>query len=259
MKANWVSRCEKTNLETDILLIDEVFGVGDATFRERSKTKIFQMVRESNRTVVIVTHSLSILKQLCDRVLIVDDGRIVANGNPEMIDAYEGVDTGWKGALQGRRNRDAILGPAGIQRAVTGRAVGSTGMQRHCWSKPQQREKSRRSPLSPWPIKHRKKGVYGGLPLHWNLISLEKLNDPKEKAAQTDFLYFQRVRPLARLQGGKLCAYQRPRCNMGMANSGEGRTRSWRACDLLLTLSTVAPLVFEKSKRVFTIARLGLT
>ena len=78
------------NLEADILLIDEVFGVGDATFRERSKTKIFQMVRESNRTVVIVTHSLSILKQLCDRVLIVDDGRIVANGNPEeMIDAYE--------------------------------------------------------------------------------------------------------------------------------------------------------------------------
>ena len=108
------------NLEADILLIDEVFGVGDATFRERSKTKIFQMVRESNRTVVIVTHSLSILKQLCDRVLIVDDGRIVANGNPEeMIDAYEVLIQDGKGPSRKERNRDAILGPAGIQRAVT--------------------------------------------------------------------------------------------------------------------------------------------
>ena len=72
------------------MLIDEVFGVGDTTFRERSKTKIFDMVRESGRTVVIVSHNAGILTQLCDRVLLIDDGRIVANGAPdEMIEAMK--------------------------------------------------------------------------------------------------------------------------------------------------------------------------
>jgi ABC-type polysaccharide/polyol phosphate transport system ATPase subunit len=94
------------NLDADILLIDEVFGVGDAMFRERSKTKIFQMVRESNRTVVIVTHSTSILKQLCDRVVLIDDGRIVANGTPEeMIDAYEILIRDGKGPLEKNETR----------------------------------------------------------------------------------------------------------------------------------------------------------
>ena len=108
------------NLDANILLIDEVFGVGDASFRERSKTKIFQMVREANRTVVIVTHSPSILRQLCDRVIIIDEGHIVATGQPEeMIETYDSMIADGDGLIRRNRNRDAVLGPAAIQRAVT--------------------------------------------------------------------------------------------------------------------------------------------
>ena len=106
------------NLDANILLIDEVFGVGDTTFRERSKSKIFEMVRESGRTVVIVTHNTGILTQLCDRVLLVDDGRIVASGLPdEMIEAYQRIINDGKGPSRARRNNDSVIGPASIQRA----------------------------------------------------------------------------------------------------------------------------------------------
>ena len=99
------------NLDANILLIDEVFGVGDASFRERSKTKIFQMVREANRTVVIVTHSPSILRQLCDRVIIIDEGHIVATGQPEeMIETYDSMIADGDGLIRRNRNRDAVLG-----------------------------------------------------------------------------------------------------------------------------------------------------
>ena len=107
-----------SNLEADILLIDEVFGVGDTSFRERSKTKIFEMVRDAGRTVVIVSHNAGILTQLCDRVLLIDDGRIVASGLPdEMIEAYERIINDGKGPSRSRRDQDAVLGPASIQRA----------------------------------------------------------------------------------------------------------------------------------------------
>lgn len=107
-----------SNLEAEILLIDEVFGVGDSSFRERSKTKIFQMVKDSNRTVVIVTHNSGILTQLCDRVLIIDNGQVVSSGAPEdMIDAYEQIIADGKGPSRRNNDKNAVLGAASIQRA----------------------------------------------------------------------------------------------------------------------------------------------
>ena len=106
------------NLDTDILLIDEVFGVGDTSFRERSKTKIFQMVKEANRTVVIVTHNSGILTQLCDRVLIIDNGQVVASGLPEdMIESYEKIVADGKGPSRKANSVNSVIGSASIQRA----------------------------------------------------------------------------------------------------------------------------------------------
>ena len=106
------------NLDTDILLIDEVFGVGDTSFRERSKTKIFQMVKEANRTVVIVTHNSGILTQLCDRVLIIDGGEVVASGLPEdMIENYEKIVADGKGPSRKANSVNSVIGAASIQRA----------------------------------------------------------------------------------------------------------------------------------------------
>ena len=77
-------------LETDIMLIDEVFSVGDVKFKEKSYNKMKELISDENRTVVIVSHSLGTLKELCNEVLWLHDGKIKQIGNPdEVITAYE--------------------------------------------------------------------------------------------------------------------------------------------------------------------------
>ncbi|MDE0954633.1 MAG: ABC transporter ATP-binding protein [Candidatus Poseidoniales archaeon] len=75
-------------INPDILLIDEVLGVGDPNFREKSKKKILNMVKGAG-TVVIVSHSFGLMKNICDRLILVHEGVISANGDPaEVIQAY---------------------------------------------------------------------------------------------------------------------------------------------------------------------------
>ena len=77
-------------LETDIILIDEVFSVGDVKFKKKSYEKMKELISDENRTVVIVSHSLGTLKKLCDQVLWLHDGKVKKIGDPEMvISAYE--------------------------------------------------------------------------------------------------------------------------------------------------------------------------
>ncbi len=75
-------------IRPDILLIDEVLGVGDPQFREKSKTRILGLVEETG-TVVIVSHSFGLMKDICDRVGVVHKGKLMMIGTPsEAIDAY---------------------------------------------------------------------------------------------------------------------------------------------------------------------------
>ena len=77
-----------TAVQPDILLIDEVLSVGDLDFRERSKERILNMV-ENAGTVVIVSHSLDLLKKICNRIVFIDGGEAVAIGDPdEVIQTY---------------------------------------------------------------------------------------------------------------------------------------------------------------------------
>jgi len=73
-----------TAVKPDILLIDEVLGVGDPGFKKRSQKRIRDMMDDSN-TVVIVSHSFSLLKQICDRILMMENGKIKCIGEPEMV------------------------------------------------------------------------------------------------------------------------------------------------------------------------------
>jgi ABC-type polysaccharide/polyol phosphate transport system ATPase subunit len=57
-------------------LIDEIFTVGDASFREISKERILDMVN-GNATVIIVTHNESIVKSFCNRVICMEEGKII--------------------------------------------------------------------------------------------------------------------------------------------------------------------------------------
>ena len=68
----------------DILLIDESLGVGDEEFREQSEDRINEMLAASG-TVFIVSHKASAIVKMCSRVLWLDHGRLVADGEPEEI------------------------------------------------------------------------------------------------------------------------------------------------------------------------------
>ena len=72
-------------LETDIMLIDEVLSVGDIHFKEKSYNKMKELISDSNRTVVIVSHSSKTIIELCDRVIWLHDGLIKDDGDPEEV------------------------------------------------------------------------------------------------------------------------------------------------------------------------------
>ena len=77
-------------LETDIMLIDEVLSVGDVRFRKKSYNKMKELISDENRTVLIVSHSSSTLKDLCNRVIWINDGVLMADGKPEeVVNKYE--------------------------------------------------------------------------------------------------------------------------------------------------------------------------
>ena len=77
-------------LETDIMLIDEVLSVGDAKFKEKSYNKMKELISDDTRTVIIVSHSLGTIKELCDEVLWLNDGEVMMKGEAsEVIPKYE--------------------------------------------------------------------------------------------------------------------------------------------------------------------------
>lgn len=79
-----------SSLETDIILVDEVLSVGDEHFQKKSLARMEELINDKNRTVVIVSHNITTLKKLCNRVLWLNDGEIKMLGDSqEVLDAYE--------------------------------------------------------------------------------------------------------------------------------------------------------------------------
>ena len=68
------------NLNADLMLIDEVLSVGDQEFRDKSRTAILDLMA-GNRAVVIASHNLTFLKNLCDRLIWLHGGRVHADGD----------------------------------------------------------------------------------------------------------------------------------------------------------------------------------
>ncbi len=78
-----------SHLEPEILLIDEVLAVGDSSFREKSKRRILNMVK-GDTTVVLVSHSESTLRDLCDKAACFSNGKIdiISENIEQVIDRY---------------------------------------------------------------------------------------------------------------------------------------------------------------------------
>jgi lipopolysaccharide transport system ATP-binding protein len=87
------------HLEPEILLVDEVLAVGDAAFQKKCLGRISDVAREG-RTVLFVSHNLPSIEKLCQRVVVIDGGRVVMQGDPvACIAAYLGARTEPKPAV----------------------------------------------------------------------------------------------------------------------------------------------------------------
>lgn len=82
------------HLEPDILIIDEVLAVGDASFQKKCLGKM-DSVTQSGRTVLFVSHSMPMITQLCENVFLLKDGEIVKRGPAkEVVDYYNALCNG---------------------------------------------------------------------------------------------------------------------------------------------------------------------
>jgi lipopolysaccharide transport system ATP-binding protein len=72
----------------DVILLDEVLGVGDEAFRQKSTAAMKKRIK-SDKTVVLVSHSVPLVKEVCDRLVWIENGRTRAEGYvSEILDAY---------------------------------------------------------------------------------------------------------------------------------------------------------------------------
>ena len=73
-----------TSVEPDILLLDEVLSTGDAAFREKSKARVLELVKDA-KAIVLVTHDMAWVTEYCNKAMLLEKGRIVAEGKPEDV------------------------------------------------------------------------------------------------------------------------------------------------------------------------------
>ena len=75
-------------LQSDILILDEVLAVGDAAFREKSERNIDRVTKDG-RTVILVSHNMSAIRQMCPRTVVMNAGEIVFDGpTDDAVRAY---------------------------------------------------------------------------------------------------------------------------------------------------------------------------
>jgi lipopolysaccharide transport system ATP-binding protein len=108
-------------INPDILVLDEVLSVGDVAFKEKSLQKILDICN-SDKTVVIVSHSMSTITDICDRAMYLMDGKIGRIGDPEeVIGSYmEVMNQPWSLEEEERKKKDAEMRRA-MRKARSGR------------------------------------------------------------------------------------------------------------------------------------------
>jgi ABC-type polysaccharide/polyol phosphate transport system ATPase subunit len=79
------------HLDPDVLLIDEVLAVGDAAFQTKCLARIDEF-RQQGKTIVLVTHALTHVVEMCDRALLLHHGSMIEDGPPQQVlTAYNAV------------------------------------------------------------------------------------------------------------------------------------------------------------------------
>jgi lipopolysaccharide transport system ATP-binding protein len=96
------------HLEPDILVVDEVLSVGDAAFQEKCLGKMNGVAHEEGRTVLLVSHNMAAVQQLCGRALLVRGGCLEGEGDPAaMVKMYMAdIPAAGKVSLRDRKDRN---------------------------------------------------------------------------------------------------------------------------------------------------------
>lgn len=77
------------HLEPDILLVDEVLAVGDIAFQKKCLGKMDEVIKESGRTILFVSHNMSAIQTLCSRSVLIDHGNVMAIGQTnDVVNTY---------------------------------------------------------------------------------------------------------------------------------------------------------------------------
>jgi ABC-type polysaccharide/polyol phosphate transport system ATPase subunit len=72
------------HVDPDILVVDEILAVGDAAFKEKSKQKFLEF-KNSGKTVIMVTHSIANIREMCDQAAWIDQGELVSIGDARAV------------------------------------------------------------------------------------------------------------------------------------------------------------------------------
>jgi ABC-type polysaccharide/polyol phosphate transport system ATPase subunit len=72
------------NIEREIILIDEILGVGDSRFREKCERKMKEF-KEQGKTILLVSHNTEAIRSFCNKVILLDKGTIIGVGKPEKV------------------------------------------------------------------------------------------------------------------------------------------------------------------------------
>ncbi len=95
------------HMEPDILVIDEVLAVGDAEFQKKCLGKMEEVTREANRTILFVSHNMPAIQQLCDRCVLLENGKVKMIGETkEVVNAYLANTQMTKGGADIRSRKD---------------------------------------------------------------------------------------------------------------------------------------------------------
>ncbi len=83
------------HLDAEIMIMDEVLAVGDVKFQQKCLGKMGDAASEDNKTVLYVSHNMNTIRQLCNRCIVMEHGKIVYDGDVEKaIECYVGMSSG---------------------------------------------------------------------------------------------------------------------------------------------------------------------
>ncbi|MDD5669549.1 MAG: ABC transporter ATP-binding protein, partial [Candidatus Omnitrophica bacterium] len=85
-------------VEPEILLIDDILAVGDEDSHRKCTQRIFEM-KKSGKTIVVVSHDMTMIRNLCDRIILLENGKIVKEGKPDKVIARYLESTGNKDGM----------------------------------------------------------------------------------------------------------------------------------------------------------------